>query len=76
MVISTLNKLMPTWFFEKGKIEKINMEVVPCTVSTMAFFDRILDEENQIVRGEGNIRHCLEDIVDGFLVADQLRKVI
>ena len=39
----------------------------------MTFFDRL--QENDIVRENGNIVKCFDDVADGFTVSDELRKV-
>lgn len=75
VVISILNKLLPNWNFAKEMIVNIEMNIIPCSISSMSFFDRILDENNKIVRTEGCIRQCLDDVIDGFTVSDELRKV-
>lgn len=75
VVVSVLNSLLPNWPFNRENIVKIEAQTVPCTVSSMSFFDRIQNERNKIIRGEGNIRQCLDDVIDGFLVSDELRKV-
>ncbi|KAK6633224.1 hypothetical protein RUM44_003825 [Polyplax serrata] len=76
VVVSVLNSLLPNWPFNRENIVKIEAQTVPCTVSSMSFFDRIQNERNKIIRGEGNIRQCLDDVIDGFLVSDELRKML
>ena len=39
----------------------------------MAFFDRL--QEKGIVRDNGNIVKCFDDVAEGFTVSDELRKV-
>ncbi|EEB10918.1 conserved hypothetical protein [Pediculus humanus corporis] len=75
-VINILNELKPSWFFHKEDIDHVYTEIVPCTISSMTFFDRILKEENKIIRIDGVIRNCLDDYKNGFLIADELRKMI
>lgn len=53
------------------------IEPVPCTVTSLEFFDRLLDPANGVVNrcGDGGIRGCFEEVFDNFLVADELRQV-
>lgn len=61
-------------FFETDLV----IEPVPCKITSMEFFDRLLDPANGVVNrsGDGGIRGCFEEIIDDFLVADELRQVI
>lgn len=55
---------------EVKKIEAIN---VPCTQTSMSFFNRLYSED--IVRDSGHIVKCLDTFCDPFLISDELRKV-
>lgn len=75
IVVGTLNQLLPFWAFDKDAIQKIDVETVPCTKISMEFFDRLLDPKNGVVRGNGNLQHCVDDYRDEFIISDELRKV-
>lgn len=64
-------------YFAGEELPNVKVESIPCTVLTLEFFDRILDESNGIVRGNsGDIIHCLEEEYDHyFLIGDKLRTV-
>ncbi|KAK3582105.1 hypothetical protein CHS0354_009162 [Potamilus streckersoni] len=75
-VISTLQVAS-----DKGKstplciaADKVSVEVVPCRVLSMSFFDRLYDHE--IVRESGHIHKCLDEYYEGIQISDELRKVL
>lgn len=50
--------------------------MLPCTIMSMDFFDRILLPENGIVQNDKNcLIQCLEEEIDGFLIDHNLRHV-
>jgi hypothetical protein len=55
----------------------VSARTVPlaCTVSSMAFFER-LKECDAIVTPSGNIRGCFEEVFDGIIVNDCLREAL
>ncbi|XP_075235495.1 cilia- and flagella-associated protein 300-like [Lycorma delicatula] len=75
-VLSTLKKpndgsnLIPV----DEPLTNVKVESIPCTVLSLEFFDRILDDNN-IIRGQsGDIIHCLEEEYDDyFIIGDKLR---
>jgi protein yorkie len=63
----------------RSKCTRVKHELVPCTAISMAFFDRIYSAEGDapIVRaGTEFINKCLDDVVEGFPVADALREFL
>lgn len=55
----------------------VNVESVPCTVLSMEYFDRLVKEENGVIRRDGkSIVQCQEEEVEGFVIDDNLRNVI
>lgn len=58
-------------------IDNLIIEPVPCTLTSMEFFDRLLDPANGVVSrsGDGSIRGCFEELIDEFVVCDELRQV-
>ncbi|KAK2509240.1 hypothetical protein MC885_000574 [Smutsia gigantea] len=58
----------------RTEVEKIEAVNIPCTQLSMAFFDRLYEEN--IVRDNGHIVKCLDSFCDPFLVSDELRKVL
>lgn len=55
------------------KAESVQVEAVPCTHMSMAFFDRLYDGD--IVRESGQIRKCFDEFFEDFTISDELRKV-
>ncbi|KAM6159176.1 cilia- and flagella-associated protein 300 isoform 2-T2 [Rhynchocyon petersi] len=62
------------WITLGTEVEKIEAINVPCTQLSMAFFNRLYDED--IVRDNGHIVKCLDSFCDPFLISDELRKVL
>ena len=56
------------------EFEKVNVEMIPVHVMSTNFFDRLY--QNLLVRECGAIKKCFDEVVDDFLVSDELRKVI
>lgn len=55
------------------EIDGVSVEVIPCTVLNMDFFDRLW--KCGVVRESGRIVKCFDEVYDDFLVSDELRKV-
>lgn len=51
----------------------IEATVVPCTQTSMSFFDRLYSEG--VVRETGDIVKCYDDCYEDILISDELRKV-
>ncbi|XP_027763750.1 cilia- and flagella-associated protein 300 isoform X1 [Empidonax traillii] len=62
------------WTTLGSKVTKIEATVVPCTQTSMSFFDRLYCEG--VVRETGDIVKCYDDYYDDILVSDELRKVL
>ncbi|XP_046989290.1 cilia- and flagella-associated protein 300-like isoform X1 [Schistocerca americana] len=56
--------------------DTVEIKQVPCTVTSMSFFDPLLDSDNGIVRGDGWISKCMIYSIDGFEIYDELGKVL
>ncbi|KAK9504649.1 hypothetical protein O3M35_010936 [Rhynocoris fuscipes] len=54
---------------------KVTVQEVPCVVTSMAFYDKITNEKNGIVR-KGRILECMEEQINGFYVNDKLRALL
>ena len=48
-------------------------KVIPCTVLSMAFFDKLFDGE--IARESGEIKKCFDEFMYEFTISDNLRQV-
>ena len=57
-----------------GRVEQVTIEETKHTVTSLDFFDRLYS--NGIVREDHAITKCLDEYVDSFLVADELRKCL
>ncbi|KAK9811465.1 hypothetical protein WJX72_004407 [[Myrmecia] bisecta] len=65
-----------SWQALSGKVT-VDTEVIPATLTKMSLFDRLrTDAEPAIVRDNGSIVKCMEDIMDGFQVSDMLRDLL
>ncbi|XP_050442531.1 cilia- and flagella-associated protein 300-like [Adelges cooleyi] len=68
--------------FLEDKVAKVKIEEVPCTVTSMAFFDRLLDSQNNVVCNgqdkEDNhlIRLCMEDYKHGIYITNNLKMML
>jgi len=51
----------------------VTAEPVSCSLMSMTFFDRLVD--NNVVRDSGHIVKCFDDFCDDFVISDELRKV-
>ncbi|XP_048801937.1 transcriptional coactivator YAP1 isoform X3 [Lagopus muta] len=75
-VISNLKLLSASghWTTLDSKVTKIEATLVPCTQTSMSFFDRLYTEG--IVRENGVIVKCYDEYYDDILISDELRKVL
>ncbi|XP_031554851.1 cilia- and flagella-associated protein 300-like [Actinia tenebrosa] len=56
------------------KAVKAHAEHIPCTITSMDFFDRLY--EKGVVRENGNIKKCIDEDYEDFLISDELRKTL
>ena len=54
------------------KSETVKAEVVPCSVLSMTFFDRLY---GSVARDSGALCKCFDEFYEEFTVSDELRKV-
>ncbi|XP_031451734.1 transcriptional coactivator YAP1 isoform X3 [Phasianus colchicus] len=75
-VISNLKLLSASgqWTTLDSKVTKIEATLVPCTQTSMSFFDRLYTEG--VVRENGVIVKCYDEYYDDILISDELRKVL
>ena len=52
----------------------VTATVVPASVVSMAFFNK-LTEDDHIVRASGHIKKCLDEFIGDFVISDELRQV-
>lgn len=55
------------------KASKVDIEIVPCTLLSMEFFDRLI--ENGVIYENGKLRKCFDEYYENFAISDELRKV-
>ncbi|XP_037090380.1 cilia- and flagella-associated protein 300-like [Pollicipes pollicipes] len=74
-VLSTLKVLSSSgsWCVLGAPAEAVSVEEVPCTETSLAMFDKLID--SGVVREDGTIRKCMEVWVGDVVLADELRKV-
>mmetsp|Transcript_39297 Transcript_39297/g.87442 ORF Transcript_39297/g.87442 Transcript_39297/m.87442 type:complete len:256 (-) Transcript_39297:471-1238(-) len=58
------------------RVIKVDVEVVPCSLTRMDLFDKITGAEPPIVRANGDIVKCMDDVIEGFQVSDMLRDLL
>lgn len=56
------------------KATSVTAEVVPCTILSMTFFDRLQDDN--VVRESGAIQKCFDEYYQDMIVSDELRKML
>eukprot|EP00116_Pleurobrachia_bachei_P000981 sb/3461243/ len=71
-VFSSSRQELVTW--GSHEVKEVQSELVPCSITSMDFFDRLT--RPGLVRDMGAIYKCLDEDIDGFLVADELHKMI
>ncbi|NXC39311.1 CF300 protein, partial [Penelope pileata] len=62
------------WTTLGSKVTKIEATVVPCTQTSMSFFDRLYS--GGVVRETGHIVKCYDEYYDDIVISDELRKVL
>lgn len=68
-------------FYLGSNVVNVKTEVIPCTVTSMMFFDKLLNPKNNIVcngtdkDGNHTIRQCLEVCKNGMYIANNLKMV-
>ncbi|XP_060863401.1 cilia- and flagella-associated protein 300-like isoform X1 [Metopolophium dirhodum] len=69
--------------FVGSDVAKVQTESIPCNVTSMTFFDRLLDPNNGIVSCSGSgdddnhaIRQCMEVFKDGMYISNKLKMML
>ncbi|XP_059171136.1 cilia- and flagella-associated protein 300-like [Physella acuta] len=57
-----------------NKASSVEVQSIPCTVLTMAFFDKLLDGE--IARESGDIKKCYDEYQEEITISDNLRQML
>ncbi|XP_057331287.1 cilia- and flagella-associated protein 300-like isoform X2 [Microplitis mediator] len=55
---------------------EVEVKQIPCSIMSMAFFDKLKNPDNNIVYASGNIHQKYDDFIDGILVPDNLRAML
>ncbi|XP_034937312.1 cilia- and flagella-associated protein 300-like isoform X2 [Chelonus insularis] len=64
-------------FKEPGIIaSEVDVRPVPCTITSMIFFEKLNDPKNEIVHESGSIRPSHYDYIDDILIPNCLRAMI
>lgn len=64
-----------------SNVAKVQTEQIPCTITSMTFFDKLLDKNNNIVcsgtdnDGNHQIRQCEEVFKNGLYITNNLKMV-
>ncbi|XP_072180338.1 cilia- and flagella-associated protein 300-like [Diadema setosum] len=76
VVMATLQVLSDsgTWGPTGFTAEKVEATPIPCSVTSMNFFDRL--EEEGLVREGGRIVKCFDEFYEDFTISDEVRKMI
>jgi hypothetical protein len=74
-VLSTLKMFTKSgeWQLLNQPVHDIRLEQLSTNVLSLEFFDRLVD--NKVVREGGQIRKCIDEYKDEFIISDELRKV-
>ncbi|XP_029633935.1 cilia- and flagella-associated protein 300-like isoform X2 [Octopus sinensis] len=56
------------------KASKVDIEIVPCTLLSMEFFDRL--KENGVIYESGRLYKCFDEYYENFAISDELRKML
>ncbi|XP_025424359.1 uncharacterized protein C11orf70-like isoform X2 [Sipha flava] len=65
--------------FKGNNVNRVQTETIPCSVTSMMFFDRLLDPKNNIVcsgtdnDGNHRIRQCMEVFKNGIYISNKLK---
>lgn len=75
-VVASLHVLSDggTWGPSGFTAEKVEVTTVPCSVTSMTFFDRL--EAEGLVRDNGRIVKCFDEFFEDFTISDEVRKMI
>ncbi|XP_021934233.1 uncharacterized protein C11orf70 homolog isoform X1 [Zootermopsis nevadensis] len=78
IVTSTLQgmSLNNTWAPVGVTATSVDVELVPCSVTTMSMFSCLQNSSNGIVRGDGWLMQCPYDEIDNYTVTDELRNML
>jgi len=71
-VFSSNQQQLVSW--GSHEIKEVQVETVPCTVTNMSFFDRLTTQG--LVRDTGHIYKCLDEDLEGFLIADEVHRML
>lgn len=62
------------WSPISGNVTQVNVKDVPCSELSMSFFDPLYS--SGVVHATGHITKCFDEVMDDFLISDELRKVL
>jgi hypothetical protein len=63
------------WQLLNQPVHDVRIEQLNTNILSLEFFDRLID--NKVVRENGGqIKKCIEEYKDEFIISDELRKVI
>eukprot|EP00192_Tetraselmis_astigmatica_P018147 CAMPEP_0117680924 /NCGR_PEP_ID=MMETSP0804-20121206/18651_1 /TAXON_ID=1074897 /ORGANISM="Tetraselmis astigmatica, Strain CCMP880" /LENGTH=247 /DNA_ID=CAMNT_0005490533 /DNA_START=203 /DNA_END=943 /DNA_ORIENTATION=+ len=65
-----------SWISASGKVKSVSHKAVKAVVTRTDMFDRFTDSDPPIVRGNSAIVKCMEEVIDGFTVSDNLREML
>jgi len=64
------------WVAPRGSLEAVEVEVVPTTLTSMTFFDRLEEADPPVVRSNGDLVKCFDNFIDGVQISDLLRDLL
>lgn len=71
-VFSANQRQLVSW--GSHEIKECQVEIVPCSITSMDFFDRL--KTPGMVREMGALYKCLDEDIEGFIVSDELHKML
>ncbi|RZF39061.1 hypothetical protein LSTR_LSTR006598 [Laodelphax striatellus] len=66
-----------SWISVGQPLPSVKVEVIPCTVTSLEFFDRLYNRANGVTMGEcGDLIGCFDQQIDQVIVSDNLRLML
>ncbi|GIL72207.1 hypothetical protein Vretifemale_2587, partial [Volvox reticuliferus] len=65
-----------TWSGLDCKISRVVVSVVPASLTRLDIFDKLMASSPTIVRANGDIAKCMDDVREGFQISDLIRDLL
>ncbi|GLC34703.1 hypothetical protein PLESTB_001232300 [Pleodorina starrii] len=64
------------WSGLGGKVARVDASVVAASLTRLDIFDKLMESSPAIVRANGDIAKCMDDVREGFQISDLLRDLL